>query len=90
MTSTNAQPQEQNQKVNDFLDALILDRKLKNDAALSRALGVAPPVVSKTRAGVLGMTPTMLLRFHDAFGVQVSAMRAELGLAPLVAGHGAM
>ena len=83
-------PQEQVQKVNSFFDKVIEETKLKNDAALSRALGVAPPVVSKTRAGVLGMTPMMLLRFHDAFNVSVAAMRAELGLSPLVSGHAVM
>lgn len=78
------------QKVNDFLDYVIEKLRLKNDAALSRALDVAPPVVSKTRSGALGATPTLLLRIHDASDATITFadMRARLGIPPLTPAHG--
>ena len=81
---------EQIQKVNDLLDLVIEKLGLKNDAALSRALGVAPPVVSKTRSGDLGATPTLLVRIHDASGMPFTDMREKLGIPPLTPPHGAM
>ena len=81
---------EQLEKVNALLDTVIGKLGLKNDAALSRALGVAPPVISKTRAGVLSLSVMMMVRIHDAAGVALSDMRAALGVPPLVPAHGAM
>lgn len=49
---------------------------LKNDAALSRALGVAPPVISKLRNGRLPIGPTLLIKIHDAFDMPIKAIRA--------------
>ena len=47
---------------NHLLDALIEKLHLKNDAALSRALEVAPPVISKIRHRRLPVGASLLIR----------------------------
>lgn len=47
---------------NRLLNAMLSKLCLKNDAALARALGVAPPVLSKVRHRRLGL----ILQIHDA------------------------
>lgn len=63
---------------NNLLDQLLADNKLKNDAALARELGVAPPVVSKLRHGRLAVGPTLILMIHEKFGVAVKSIRETL------------
>lgn len=48
----------------------------KNDAELCRVLGVNPPLVSKTRAGVLPMGAMMWLRLHEATGMRTLDLKA--------------
>lgn len=48
--------------------------RLKNDAALSVALDVAPPVISKIRHGSK-ITPGMMIRIHEAFHVSIAEIR---------------
>lgn len=55
-----------------FLDALINQLSLKNDAALSRALGVQPPVISKIRNGKLPVGDSLILRIHRLHGMPVA------------------
>jgi plasmid maintenance system antidote protein VapI len=59
-----------------LLDALIEKLNLKNDAALSRLLEVAPPVISKLRHGALPIGPTMLIRMHEVSDLGIREMRA--------------
>lgn len=61
---------------NILLDALIEKLHLKNDAALSRLLEVAPPVISKLRHGALPIGPTMLIRMHEVSELGIREMRA--------------
>jgi len=61
---------------NILLDALIEKLNLKNDAALSRLLEVAPPVISKLRHGALPIGPTMLIRMHEVSEMNIRDMRA--------------
>lgn len=61
---------------NILLDALIEKLNLKNDAALSRLLEVAPPVISKLRHGALPIGPTMLIRMHEVSEMNIREMRA--------------
>ena len=61
---------------NILLDALIEKLALKNDAALSRLLEVAPPVISKLRHGALPIGPTMLIRMHEISDLGIREMRA--------------
>lgn len=61
---------------NGLLDALLEKLNLKNDAALSRALEVAPPVISKLRHGALPIGPTILIRIHEVTHLGIREMRA--------------
>lgn len=66
-----------------FLDWLTAKLNLKNDAALSRALEVAPPVISKIRHYRLPVGPVLILRIHEKFSIPVAEIRAALaGEAP--------
>jgi hypothetical protein len=61
-----------------FLDTLIDKLKLKNDAALARALEVAPPVISKIRHRKLPFGDSMILKAHEKFNFAVADIRAGL------------
>ena len=50
---------------NKMLDAVIAKLGLKNDAALSRRLEVAPPVISKIRHGRLRVGASILISLHE-------------------------
>ena len=62
-----------------LLDALAERLGAKNDAALSRALEVAPPVLSKIRHGRLPVGATILLRMHEASGIAIRELRDLMG-----------
>ena len=70
-------------KENDLLDLLIDKLRLKNDAALCRALEVAPPVVSKIRHGRLPVGDTILLRMHEISDIPLRKLKELLGRASL-------
>lgn len=73
----------QNQSVvynpNGLLDAALSQHRLRNDAALARMLGVAPPVVSKIRHQKLPVGASMILKFHELLGMSVSQIRSYIG-----------
>src|ERR1700739_1431729 len=60
---------------NRLLDTLIENLRLKNDAALSRALEVAPPVISKIRHNTLPIGATILIRMHDISDFSIRELR---------------
>lgn len=64
---------------NHLLDILIGKLNLKNDAALSRALEVAPPVISKVRHHRLAVGATLLIRMHEVSGISIRDLRALMG-----------
>lgn len=64
---------------NRLLDALIERLNLKNDAALSRALEVAPPVISKIRHARLPVGASMLIRMHEESGLSIRELRNLMG-----------
>lgn len=66
------------QTANALLDAVILKNQLKNDAALSRLLGVAPPVVSKVRHQRLPIGLSLLVRIHDKACINIDESRKIL------------
>jgi hypothetical protein len=65
-----------NYNPDNVLDAIIAKLKLKNDAALSRVLKVAPPVISKIRHRTLPIGATILLRMHDVSNFSIRELRA--------------
>lgn len=80
--STNEHQQADEELVYDpnrLLDALIQLLRLKNDAALSRALEVAPPVISKIRHRRLPVGASMLIRMHEVSGLTIRDLRYLMG-----------
>ena len=66
-------------KPNHLLDTLIHHLQLKNDAALSRALDVAPPVISKIRHHRLPVGASILIRMHEVSGLTIRDLRYLMG-----------
>ena len=64
---------------NKVLDAIIEKLDLKNDAALSRALEVAPPVISKIRHRRLPVGASLLIRMHEVSDLSIQDLRALMG-----------
>ena len=64
---------------NNLLDTLIKTLGIKNDAALSRALEVAPPVISKFRHKILPVGPSLLIRMHEESGLSIREIRNLMG-----------
>jgi len=64
---------------NNLLDALIEKLNLKNDAALSRALEVAPPVISKIRHRRLPVGASLLIRMHEVSDLSIKELRTLMG-----------
>ena len=73
-------PEEPTYDPNKVLDAIIERLQLKNDAALSRALEVAPPVISKIRHRTLPIGATILLRMHEISDFSIRELRAMMGV----------
>lgn len=64
---------------NHLLDSLIEKLNLKNDAALSRALEVAPPVISKIRHRRLPVGASLLIRMHEVSDLSIRELRNLMG-----------
>ena len=62
-----------------LLDTLREKMQLKNDAALSRALEVAPPVISKIRHRALPVGASMLIRMHEVTDLSIRELRDLMG-----------
>ncbi|MES2317659.1 MAG: hypothetical protein V4631_09215 [Pseudomonadota bacterium] len=73
-------PEEPSYDPNKVLDAIIEKLNLKNDAALSRALEVAPPVISKIRHRTLPIGATILLRMHEVSEFSIRELKALMGV----------
>ena len=63
---------------NRLLDAIIGNLGLKNDAALSRILEVAPPVISKIRHRKLHIGASMLIRMHEETNLSIRELKTIL------------
>lgn len=63
---------------NKLLDTLIERMQLKNDAELSRTLGVPPPVISQMRHRKLAVGATMLLRMHEESSLSIAELKELL------------
>lgn len=64
---------------NHLLDSLIERLALKNDAALSRSLEVAPPVISKIRHRKLPVGASLLIRMHEVSDLSIKELRSLMG-----------
>ena len=62
-----------------LLATLIGKLNLKNDAALSRALEVSPPVISKIRHRRLPVTASLLIRMHEVSALSIAELRQLMG-----------
>ncbi len=62
-----------------LLASLIGKLNLKNDAALSRALEVSPPVISKIRHRRLPVTASLLIRMHEVSALTIAELRQLMG-----------
>jgi hypothetical protein len=65
---------------NHLLDILLGKMQLKNDAALSRLLEVAPPVISKIRHHRLPVGASLLIRMHEVTGMSIRDLRDLMGV----------
>ena len=65
-------------KPHKLLDALKATYKLKNDAALARALQWQANVLSKIRAGQLPVSAERILQIHDATGWEIKRIKGLL------------
>ena len=61
-----------------LFDTIIADRGYKNDAELARVLSVAPPVISKVRAGKMNVGATLILRIHETLEYPVKDIRSMI------------
>jgi hypothetical protein len=64
---------------NHLIDSLIERLELRSDAALSRALGVEPPVISKIRHKRLPIGASILIRMHEASDIAITELREMMG-----------
>lgn len=62
-----------------LLNAIIKHLGIRNDAALSRRLEVAPPVISKIRGRTIPIGATLLIRIHEETGWSIKEIRSKMG-----------
>lgn len=62
-----------------LLASVIGKLNLKNDAALSRALEVAPPVISKIRHRRIPVGASLLIRMHEVTNLSIKELRSLMG-----------
>ena len=62
-----------------LLDFLKKEYKLKNDAALAKALGIKPPTVSKLRANRQNISAEMKIIIHKKTGMSIADIEEFLG-----------
>lgn len=62
-----------------LLDFLKKEYKLKNDAALAKALGVKPPTISKLRSNKYVMSADVKIIIHKKTGMSIEDIESFLG-----------
>ena len=68
-----------NYNPDNLLDTLMNRLHYKNDAALSRALEVAPPVISKIRHRRVPVGASLLIRMHEISNLSIQELRGYMG-----------
>ena len=61
-----------------ILDVLKEKYDLKNDAAIAKALEIAPPIVSRIRNGKSNVSAEIILKIHETFRMPVADIKALL------------
>ena len=61
---------------NRLLDAMLKTMMLKNDAALSRRLGVTQPKISKVRHRSTPVSADLLIRLHEQSAMPIRELKA--------------
>lgn len=69
--TTKTNPSEDDMIAHALFDFLIKEYGLKNDAALSKALGVKPPVISKIRSRAMGVSGDVKILIHKKTGMSI-------------------
>lgn len=62
-----------------LLDTLQATLKLKNDAGLSRMLGLSAPVISKIRHRQIPVGASVLIRIHEVTELSIAVLRGLMG-----------
>lgn len=65
---------------NRLLDAVLSKLHLKNDAAMARALGVAPSVLSKVRHRRMPVGAGLILQIHESTMFSIDEIWSLMGL----------
>lgn len=65
---------------NPLIDHLIGILNLKNDAALSRVLEVAPPVISKIRHSRLPVGASLLIKMHEVTDISIKTLKSLISV----------
>lgn len=71
--------EESTQRANATLDMIIEKFHLKNDAALCRALNIAPPVISKIRHGNNPVSLTLAVLISETTGIHLKVIKQHFG-----------
>ncbi len=79
MSTNQAMQENDSYNPDNLLSSLISKLNLKNDAALSRALEVAPPMISKIRHRRLPVAASLLIRMHEISALSIKDLRAMMG-----------
>jgi hypothetical protein len=79
LNQTDPQTNGESYNPDNLLDTLMTRLHYKNDAALSRALEVAPPVISKIRHRRLPVGASLLIRMHEISHISIKELRAYMG-----------
>jgi plasmid maintenance system antidote protein VapI len=61
-----------------LIDYLLNRLELRSDAALSRAIGLPHPIVSRLRHGKCTVSAGILLKLHDTTGLPVEELRTYI------------
>ncbi len=64
-----------------LIDTLITELRLKNDAALCRALEIAPAIISKIRHRVLPVSPSLMILIHDVTDKSIADIKVLVAAA---------
>lgn len=66
-----------------YLNFLLSNLGLKNDAHLCRFLDVAAPVISKIRHGSLPVSAEVLIRIHEKTDISIKDLKQGFGMKTL-------